>query len=292
VRAPDRSIVVSVDVEPDVALFVDGKFGLTEGLGNLTDLFRRLEVPVDYYFTLDAAREVPDFAHEQARDRRWVGCHGLFHHPAYYSRRSPRWQKQAVVEATAGLKEIVRKNPEMFRTPNFSVSEYILQSLESLEYYADSSVLPGRHKKIYRILKATDHRTAPHVPYHPSFSDPCSQGGMKLWEFPITENPAAPGAPIGLGFVNSSSVEVALQAVRVSVGPVVTVLCHPWEAIDLRKRYSGLPEWLTSTCRSDLRSFERFLSEMGKELNFTCLRDLVHDYVSLSKPVNAEVGIS
>ena len=291
-RAPDRAVAVSVDVEPDVTMYVDGKLGLAAGLDALVDLFRRLDIPVDYFFTLDAALTVPDFAREQGRESGWVGCHGLLHRPPYYSRRSPRWQKQTVTEATLGIKEIAGKSPEMFRAPNFSVSAAILQVLESLGYQADSSVLPGRYKKTYRILKVTDHRTAPRAPYHPSSSDPCAEGRMKIWEFPLTENPTSPGAPIGLGFVNFSPVEVALQAVRASVGPVVTVLCHPWEAIDLRTAYAGLPEWLASSCRSDLRPFEEFLRALAKNHYFARLKDLIRDRVPLSKPPGTEVAVS
>jgi len=292
VRAPDRTVVVSVDVEPDVALFVDGKLGLKDGLDALVNLFRRLDIPVDYFFTLDAARIVPDFAREQARESGWVGCHGLLHRPPYYSRRSNRWQKQTVTEATRGIKEIAGRNPEMFRAPNFSVSPAILQVLESLGYQADSSILPGRYKKIYHMLEATDHRTAPRAPYHPSSSDPCAEGRMKIWEFPVTENPTSPGAPIGLGFVNFSTVAVALQAISASVGPVVTVLCHPWEAIDLRTAYAGLPEWLASSCRSDLRPFEAFLRGVAKDYDFARLRDFISDRITPSKPSGTEVAVS
>src|SRR5439155_2520340 len=131
-----------------------------------------------------------------------------------------------------------------FRAPNFSISPAIVQTLESLGYRADSSVLPGRKKKLYHVLPLLDHRGAPRVPYHPDGGDPRREGELRLWEIPVTENPLATGGPIGLGFINALGPGEALKAVALTSAPLVTILCHTWEAIDLGQCYEGLPGWL------------------------------------------------
>ncbi len=270
-----RFVVVSVDVESDPAMFVAGHSGIEEGLPRLADLFRANEIPADYFFTLDAAERVPDFLHEQATGGGWFGSHGVQHVPAYYSRQCSSWQDRTLDDATQGLTALAGARPRMFRAPNFSVSATILRCADDLGYEVDSSVLPGRLKRRYRVFPVVDHRRAPRNPYHPDERDPCKPGSLRLWEVPVTENPVAPGAPIGLGFVNNERPEVVLRAIRESSGLVVTILCHPWEAIDLGKRYPDLPPWLTSTCTSDLRSFGAVLQSLRSEYEITRLQDVV-----------------
>lgn len=270
-----RVVVVSVDVESDAAMFVAGRSGLEEGLPRLADLFRRHDIPADYFFTLDAAQCVPEFLREQAAGGRWFGSHGVHHAPAFYGRQPISWQERTMDDATAGLTALAGTRPQMFRAPNFSVSPVILRSADDLGYEVDSSVLPGRVKRRHRVFPAVDHRGAPREPYHPNPRDPCRPGALRLWEIPVTENPAAPGGPIGLGYVNAEGPEAALRAVRDSSGRVVTILCHPWEAVDLGARHPNLPSWLAATCKADLRSFDAFLRSLRSEHEFEPLRDVV-----------------
>jgi len=269
-----RTVVVSVDVEPDVAMFVGGKAGLEEGLPRLADLFRRLDIDPDYFFTLDAAQQVPDFLREQTLDGRWFGSHGVRHVPAHYSLESPSWQERMIDDATAGLAGLAGAKPRLFRAPNFSVSPVILQALDALGYEADSSVLPGRLKRRH-FLRVVDHRGAPREPYHPNARDVRKVGSLRLWEVPVTENPHSLGGPIGLGFVHALGTERALHAVRDSSGSVISILCHTWEAIDLARVYSGLPAWLTTTCNRNLEPFRKFLVSLQSEYEFGSLREVV-----------------
>ncbi len=271
-----RVVVVSVDVEPDAAMFVEGHVGLEEGLPRLADLFRRLDIPADYFFTLDAAQIVPDFLREQAANGGWFGSHGVRHVPAHYAREPVSWQERMIDDSTAGLTGLAGTKPQLFRAPNFSVSSAILRALERLGYAADSSVLPGRVKRqpLFRIV---DHRAAPREPYHPDARDFCKAGSLTLWEIPVTENPRAPGSPIGLGFVHAEGVEKALSAARESDGAIVSILCHTWEAIDLGVLHSDLPAWLTATCRANLQPFEAFLESLRSEYDFQSLRDVIRD---------------
>ena len=270
-----RVVVVSVDVESDPAMFVAGHSGIEEGLPRLAELFSAHDIPADYFFTLDAAQRVPDFLREQARGGGWFGSHGVQHVPAHYNQQPISWQERTLDDATEGLTALAGARPRMFRAPNFSVSAAILRCADDLGYEVDSSVLPGRVKRRYRVLPIVDHRRAPRNPYHPDKSDPCKPGSLRLWEVPVTENPVAPGAPIGLGFVNNERPEVVLRAIRDSSGLVITILCHPWEAIDLGKRYPGLPQWLTSACTPDLSSFGAVLQSLRLEYEIKRLQDVV-----------------
>jgi len=269
-----RVVVVSVDVEPDVSMFVEGNAGLQEGLPRLADLFRRLDIPADYFFTLDAAQMVPDFLREQAADGGWFGSHGLRHAPGHYGREPVSWQERMIDDSTAGLTGLAGTRPRLFRAPNFSVSPAILQTLDRLGYEADSSVLPGRVKR-QLLFRTVDHRAAPREPYHPHAFDPCKAGSLRLWEVPVTENPRSPGGPIGLGFVHAEGAETAKRAARESAGTILTILCHTWEAIDLGRLHPDVPAWLTATCRANLQPFRVFLESLQSEYEFRSLREVV-----------------
>ncbi|HYT00835.1 MAG TPA: polysaccharide deacetylase family protein [Thermoplasmata archaeon] len=274
--SPHRVVVLSVDVEPDVAMFAEGHVGLEEGLPRLADLFRRRDIPADYFFTLDAAQMVPDFLREQAANGRWFGSHGVRHTPAHYALEPVSWQERAIDDSTAGLTGLAGTKPQLFRSPNFSVSPAMLRALDRLGYRADSSVLPGRVKR-RRLFRIVDHQAAPREPYHPHAHDFRRAGSLNLWEVPVTENPRAPGGPIGLGFVHAEGPETALYAARESVGTILTILCHTWEAIDLGRLHPDLPAWLTATCRANLQPFEAFLESLQSEYEFRSLRDIIRD---------------
>ena len=271
-----RVVVVSVDVEPDVAMFVEGRAGLEEGLPRLTDLFRRLDIPADYYFTLDAAQLVPDFLRERVANGGWFGSHGVRHAPAYYAREPASWQERTIDDSTAGLTGLAGTRPRLFRAPNFSVSPAILQALEMLGYEADSSVLPGRLKR-HLLFRSLYHRGAPREPYHPDALDARKPGSLRLWEVPVTENPRSPGGPIGLGFVHAEGSETASKVARESAGTILTILCHTWEAIDLGRLHPSLPAWLTATCRANVQPFGAFLESLRSEYEFRSLREVVRD---------------
>src|SRR5205823_9649367 len=151
-----------------------------------------LDIPAEYFFTLDAAQLVPDFLREQAANGGWFGSHGVRHRPAHYAREPVSWQERMIDDSTAGLTGLAGTRPRLFRAPNFSVSPRILLALDKLGYEADSSVLPGRVKGRlpFRIM---DYRGAPHEPYHPDPRDVRKDGSLNLWEVPVTENPRAPG---------------------------------------------------------------------------------------------------
>jgi len=270
-----RTIVVSVDVEPDITMFVRGTSGLSEGLPRLMDTFRRLEIPADYYFSLDAAKLIPDTVRELAATGQWIGSHGCNHDTPYYSRMPESWQVNAVREATDGLHAIAGRRPKLFRAPNFSISPAAVRELDRQEYGADSSVLPGRRKKRLRLLTVIDHRGAPREPYHPSADNPLAPGALRLWEVPVTENPLAPGGPIGLGYIHALGGKQTLQAIEASKGRIVTILCHTWEAVDLGKLYPNAPSWVLRLGNSRLDEFERVLADLATRHEFTWLQDAI-----------------
>lgn len=256
-------------------MFVQGTAGLTEGLPRLADTFRRLEIPADYYFTLDAARLVPDAVRGLAAGGQWIGSHGYDHATPYYSRMPESWQVNAVRQATEGLEAIAGQRPKIFRTPNFSIGSATLRELDQQRYSADSSVLPGRRKKRLRLLTVVDHRGAPRQPYHPSADNPLVRGGLRLWEVPITENPLAPGGPIGLGFVNAMGADRTCKAIQMSKGPITTLLCHTWEATDLHRLYPNVPDWVAKLGKSNLESLERVLRYLQERYEFKRLQDIL-----------------
>ncbi len=86
---------------------------------------------------------------------------------------------------------------------------------------------------------------------------------------PVTENPLAPGGPIGLGYVNGYGVEKALEAVARSAADPCVFLVHPWELVDPPS--GPIPQWMRTGCTSDPSRLEVFLARLRQEHDLTTL---------------------
>jgi len=148
----------------------------------------------------------------------------------------------------------------MFRAPGFSANERTLDILEELGYRLDSSVLPGGLIRMFKgRLTIRSFERVPRAPYHPSKKDLTVAGGRAILEVPVTENPDFPGAPLGLGYLQTFGVDLTRRAVEKVRGPYLTFLIHSWEATDLGARFPFLPEHVKRECSGDLEPLRSIL---------------------------------
>ena len=256
-------IWVSVDVEPDISeYFAKSHRGLLEALPQLLNLFHELKIPVDFFVLGQVARDNPTIIKKIVSHGHEVGSHGYTHR--LLCSRPLQFQRITIRRAIRFVSDLTERPVRMFRAPNFGADGNTIRVLEELGIPFDSSVLPGRSLRKRRLLRAYDHRGAPREPYSPSTRDIDIRGSSSVIELPLTENPFQLGTPLGLGYLNSHSVEDTLRAVGRSVSKYVSFLIHPWEAVDLVGSRRDLPSWLSRACGSDLEPLRMFLTRVGE----------------------------
>jgi hypothetical protein len=180
-------------------------------------------------------------------------------------------------KATVTFRNVLGFAPESFRAPNFSANHYTVRALEQLGYKFDSSVLPGRVMKKWKLITFSDFRRAPRYPYHPSYDNIIEIGNTKLWELPLTENPLLEGAPLGVGFLNLCGLEATLGAImHTKYTKYLTFLIHPYELVDLKRYYPNLNKRIFRYCFDNFASLINLIKTLKKKgYNFCNLRDII-----------------
>lgn len=275
--APTRHrVVVTVDLERDYHA-PEGSFrGVSEAWPRLAALFERHRVRTHVFATSDLTAGFSEHLRDLVRRGHALGCHGESHDVEYLSSKPYEWQLAAIRRATDALQHATGVRPRAFRAPNFSANGDTIRALEALGYRYDSSVLPGRVVRSLRVRKVLDFLVAPRDPYRPSREDPALVGEGELWEVPVAENPLARGGPIGLGYVNASGPEKALDAVARSTTDPCVILIHPWELLE--PPAGRIPPWMQTGCTSDAAGLDEFLRRLCREhevVTFDAIPELI-----------------
>ena len=258
-RRGSRGLCISIDVERDYRL--DGRLsirGIEDGLPRFTDFLKSRDVPFDLFISGEIADRLPDgLPGTQVA----VGCHGMQHprgRQSYLNRMSKAAQREEIAAATERVKSATGRTAIHFRAPNFSANATTIAILDELGYRIDSSVLPGRYVKRWRLLPLLDHRGAPQSPYHPDIQRIARKGASKILEVPVSPNLIMPGGPLGLGFVNASGVPDALRAASELASECIVLLAHSWEMVDWGPTDPVAP-WVRKASSSHLDAFGHFL---------------------------------
>jgi peptidoglycan/xylan/chitin deacetylase (PgdA/CDA1 family) len=252
-------LCVSIDVERDYRL--DGSLslrGIEDGLPPFLDLLRSHGVPFDLFVSGEIADRLP---HGLSNSTVAIGCHGMRHPPgfrSYLNRMTLEAQRNEISEATKRVRAAMGGPPVHFRAPNFSADAGTIAVLDQLGYRIDSSVLPGRHVKQWRLLPLLDHRGAPSSPYHPDIRSIGKRGGSRILEVPVSPNILSPGGPLGLGFLNASGAPDTVRAASLGGSRYLVFLAHTWEMIDWKDGDAVAP-WVHRAASSRLDAMTQFL---------------------------------
>ena len=257
-----RAFCISIDVERDYR--ADGQKsirGIDEGLPAFLDLLRSHGLPFDLMVSGEVASEVPLDTNASFNSLMALGCHGFSHVPGYLNRMDRAAQ---MADLRAGTNEVRLRFDQLpigFRAPNFSADGDTIQILQELGYRCDSSVLPGRYVRRWRMFPLVDHRGAPENPYVPDLERFPMPGSSRILEIPVTPNPALPGGPLGLGFLNARGPETFFRALSATTGRYAVMLAHTWEMVSWSSSDPVAP-WVRSAARSDVSLFEELLSKI------------------------------
>ncbi len=270
-----KKVLLTLDVEPDFTQYLNNSYiGVEKGLPPLLDLLGDHGITIDFFITADVCKRYLKLVRKIADQGHRIGCHGYDHTHPFYCTMSLEKQLKDISNATSEIERILGSRPTMFRTPNFSVNGDTIKVLEQLNYTIDSSVLPGRHVRRWKLFTIFDHRTAPKIPYHPSVKDITCKGGSSVLEIPLIENPHLKGAPIGMGYLNYADLKKTISAIDEVESDYVTFLIHPWELVDIKEYYPNLKPWVYDICSSDLKPFSSLLEFIDRNFGFTTLGDI------------------
>lgn len=280
--------LITIDVEQDISKYLkNGYMGVTEGIPRILDQFNNFNVKANFFVTADVCLKYPEIVEQIIAHGHDIGCHSYDHSIEYFGREKFKNQLNDLSKATEILTETLGKHPVSFRAPNFSVNGDTIRALEKLGYTIDSSVLPGRKVKKWRLFTLLDYTGAMMKPYTPSYLDVRISGNSKILEVPLTENPLAKGSPLGLGFLNTYGLEKTIEAINSVNGDYIMFLIHPWEAVNLGKHYPNLKPWLHRTCSDDMELLNGFLEYMSEQHTFSTIECVVgtHAYMKSKKQV-------
>src|SRR5437667_313097 len=272
-----KTVVFTVDVEQDLLPYSKGTtVGIVDGLPPLLDLLDEQRISADFFFQASILNWHGSGARKTLSRGHGVGSHGWSHD--LLCEKRPLEQREEIGRASAKIEEVAGIRPRIFRAPNFSISGSSLEYLSSLGYVADSSVMPLRVLRRWRIWPIYDFRDAPLQPYRPSRRNVIQAGSLGIIEVPVAANRDRPGTPLGTSSINALGAERALKIVLDYPGDVVVLLTHPWELIDLGEIVAGLPEGYAHGCSSDLAPLTEFLSRVRNEARFSTIEQVFQEW--------------
>ncbi len=259
-----KQIAISIDLEPDYPPYLGPSYLCVEdATPKLLDLLHSENVPASVFMLAELCDPFPSLAKEIVQKDFHLGNHGLRHRALCAEDEETQWNDLS--ESTRILQENSGRRMTAFRAPNFSIGGYALSCLEKLGYGLDSSILPGRRMQKWLHRKVYDFRGAPMSPYHPSAGDIKKPGSLRILEIPATENPLRRQRPIGGGFLNLYGPAETLKVIEMVDLPIVVLVFHPWEFIDMWGRFPRLPSWMRQGCRANLPALSELIGGLKNE---------------------------
>lgn len=274
-----KKVIITIDVEKDISKYIKNEFiGVEEGLPKLLNILKELKISGDFFVTADVCMKYLEIVKSIQADGHGIGSHGYDHSINYLNKESFETQLSDISKATTIMKESLGIMPIMFRAPNFGINGDTLRVLEKLGYLIDSSVLPGRKIKKFRLFKIYDYTNAQRRIYNPSYEDVGQSGNSHILELPLIENPLSKGSPIGMGYLNYCGLDKTIEAINKTNTEYVTFLIHPWELIDIGRYHPKIRPWLLRACSSNHDILIKFLEYLKDNHDFSVIQEIINNH--------------
>src|SRR5438552_709034 len=145
-----KIICLSVDVEEDLpGILPPTTYGLEVGLPKLLQVLEQAHLRADFFFLASIVRTNPSLVRHIANLGHGIGNHGFDHH--FLCAKPLKDQHHEIRTSTRILECTVSHEPRMFRAAGFSANPVTLRILEDEGYVVDSSILPGRITRRFRL---------------------------------------------------------------------------------------------------------------------------------------------
>ena len=228
---------------PKIALTIDVEdlycLDFTSCMSDILSFLDRRHMPTTMFFLGTTALGYPEVLEKADSSGHEIGCHGLDHLPAGAS--DPKEFEAKTSKSKEILEEHIHHKVAGFRSPDFSLPQWLLPQLRKIGFEYDSSVYP-----CLPIMSWYGLRKAPIYPYPPNLENPEEKDETQTFlEFPIAVMPNI-RLPAGGGWWlrNLGTTYSLLSLSRLlKKGPAVLYF-HPWEftenlSLNIEKEYFG-----------------------------------------------------
>lgn len=259
-----KNVIISFDLEHDIG--PDIKYdGIDVFLRYLLPLFKKYDILLDAFVSTDVLLRYTTELTNVNDINITFGNHNLLHD--FLCKNSYKQQYEEIFISTEVFKDKFGRHPLMFRAPNFAVNLDTIRILDELGYKIDSSILPGRKPRKFRIFPVLlNFSKAPRCIYHPAFTDFLKEGNMNILEVPVTSNPFCKGIPIGGGALSYYGLEKTITMLNIIKEDNIIMLFHPWEFLNRENS--------KSPALKVINDFEQLLIHIKSNFNLAHLKEL------------------
>ncbi len=226
-------VAVTIDVEPPVAEAETLK---------LLEKLDEYEIHATFFVTGRVIERHRRLVSALLKTDHELALHGYMHH---------LWQGKRVAcacaDASKGIKifsQIIGHRPSGFRAPYGNIDEEIITLLEENAIRYDSSVVSTflRVEGGFLVPQVSPFRKVPTLPYHPSDTNICAKGRMKILEIPFSVLPVIQ-VPIGFGHILLLGLSFYKFFMRFFDKELLVFYLHPYQ-LNRHKLSAGVPSFI------------------------------------------------
>jgi len=285
-----NTLILSFDMETDIGSWTNETRGITEGTPEILAVLEEHEVPASFLFTGREAERHPAQVARVLDGGHEIGCHTMYHETVglpVYDVPVGSFALESEIEgrltlATETVERVAGVRPRSFRAPRLFGSTRMVQVLDDLGYWVDSSYPSYFY----------DHDFAP---YHPSRQDWAKDGDLSVLEIPVFyDRDAGKGGeknrgrdqwPMlrlrGAAWFADLCARMFDQTGEEGGRSVLCVYLHPWEFVEMPQRIETDESTISfrafryeRTGRPAVRALSDFIAAMKQNgTTFTTLAD-------------------
>lgn len=170
-----------------------------------------------------------------------LALHGYMHH-LWQGKRVER--KEDVSKGIKIFSQVIGERPSGFRAPYGNIDEEIMTLLEESSIKYDASIVPTflRVEGGFLAPQASAFMKVPALPYHPSETNICAEGDMKILEIPFSVLPVTQ-IPIGFGYILLLGLNFYKFFMRFFNTKLLVFYLHPYQ-LNRQKLSAGVPSFI------------------------------------------------
>ena len=253
------AVVISFDIEPD--LHTKKYKGITEGISTILKMLDKYKIKATFFVTCDCLEKYPKVFKNLQKQGHEIALHAYRH--TRFDDLSDEEKERHLKKSIILFRKILKKHPNGFRAPQFSIDEKTLDLLEKHKFKYDSSIAAA---DIFQLL------------FHKRFSHWFKQFFTSVRKYKIRKNlyeipPTSlfiPFTSLNIRLFPQLFIKVQYLILRILYSNIV-FYAHSWDFISLKK--SRIMELCPK--KDFIKKFNLFLKYLYKRDKFTTMIDLV-----------------
>lgn len=227
---PEKTCLVSIDVEEDFTESGQKNFLGVESLDDILGVFDRFGIKATLFVTGEVLENYASLA------RRWSEIHEIACHGYYHTRLSelPSAEREKQLADFSRLyHKIFGARPQGFRAREYIIDNEQIRLLAKFGFAYDSSVISGYPF----LLKYDGYRgKAPAELYQPGYDNYRKSGEANIIEIPTI--PLALGVPLHGTWLRMFGAGFYKTLLILKKPELITLMMHSWDCVKYRGKYS------------------------------------------------------